>query len=76
MEHPAVNRRVAGSNPARGARLVSESVSQIHIKKIALFRVDARIGLFLCCPGQGWPYGVQDSRVPFVDKAGCDQRHP
>jgi len=45
---------------------VSESISQIHIKKVALFRVDARIGLFLCCPGQGWPYGGRGSRVPFL----------
>jgi len=45
---------------------VSESISQIHIKKVALFRVDARIGLFLCCPGQGWLYGGRSSRVPFL----------
>jgi hypothetical protein len=55
VEWAAVNRLVAGSSPARGARLVSESVPQIHIKKATLFRVDARTGLFLCCPGQGWP---------------------
>jgi len=35
--------------------LVSESVPQIHTKKATLFRVDARTGLSLCCPGQGWP---------------------